>query len=312
MPRKKQEPKSCSIIGCLKPMLARGLCGNHYQTARKAGSIKINRPAVINSGGCRVEGCFKPCYGGGYCSAHYNKFHKYGDPLGFSGWKKEIIESKDYRKCSVEGCNGLGRTKGLCPAHYQRFLRLGDPTKGGIMRFKRPPKCSVDGCDKAEVAVGYCSAHYSMFRKHGDPLQHSPRHKKWTQKIIGSSGYVLLPIKDHPNSTKNGSHNSGRIPEHRFIMSEFLGRPLFDNENVHHKNGDKTDNRIENLELWVVVQPKGQRPIDLIEYARGILERYERDEEKFSGIYREEIKPKLRLVAAYQKNKEVKYHEGSS
>lgn len=58
------------------------------------------------------------------------------------------------------------------------------------------------------------------------------------------------------------------------MLARHLGRPLEDHETVHHRNGDRADNRLENLELWSTSQPSGQRVSDKIAFALSILERY--------------------------------------
>lgn len=57
-------------------------------------------------------------------------------------------------------------------------------------------------------------------------------------------------------------------------MSEHLGRALLPEETVHHKYGQRLDNKIENLELWSTSQPKGQRVSDKVEWAKQMLELY--------------------------------------
>jgi len=88
-------------------------------------------------------------------------------------------------------------------------------------------------------------------------------------KIKTANGYIQLWKPEHPNSFKNGY-----IQEHTFNMSENLKRPLNKFENIHHKNGNRQDNRIINLELWNTMQPAGQRIEDKLKYAKQIIQLY--------------------------------------
>ena len=72
-----------------------------------------------------------------------------------------------------------------------------------------------------------------------------------------------------------GVCNKGKYKyEHRVVMEQVIGRELLSTETVHHKNGNRKDNRPENLELWSKSQPPGQRIEDKVKYALEILELY--------------------------------------
>ena len=65
------------------------------------------------------------------------------------------------------------------------------------------------------------------------------------KKVLDEKGYVLVLCPDHPHKK-----HRNYVYEHRLVMEKHLGRFLQTDEVVHHINGNKQDNRIENLQLF--------------------------------------------------------------
>lgn len=212
------------------------------------------------------------------------------------------------RPCCIEGCESLVQARELCGMHYTRWRLHGDaranvpplgragspnrprignlilcvecqemlPAEAFATRRSRCRPCQqihgrrlydqarrdcADCGAKINRAAERCRDCAAKARREG-PAPH--------RRIRNNFGYVLLHgYHGHPNANHRGD-----ILEHTKVMADHLGRALLPGENVHHRNGVRDDNRLDNLELWVVNQPAGQRPSDLVEWACEILARY--------------------------------------
>ncbi len=161
----------------------------------------------------------------------------------------KINEESRKIPCSVCHRQGLilfNKTKKVCITCHRKDIEEKDPV------FKEKRRKQIRESNR---------------RKRGTPIDAPIRKSKgfWITK----QGYVMVYKPDHANSNANGC-----VQQHVLIMSEKIGRPLKEKETVHHKNGLRDDNRIENLELWVTSQKPGQRVEDKIKWAKEFLEEY--------------------------------------
>ena len=137
-------------------------------------------------------------------------------------------------------------------------------------------QCIVPGCKKKPPERwSRCSMHAQRMKYHGSyggPDSTMRAKGTGTDWAVNKDGYVERSLVKARVRT--------RELQHRVVMAEVIGRPLLSHETPHHKNGVRSDNRPENLELWVKSQPAGQRAVDLLAWAREVIETYEPLEDK--------------------------------
>jgi hypothetical protein len=214
---------------------------------------------------CSVEGCERSYHAKGFCSMHWKRIVRNGDP-GSVGASR----NPQGPTCSIEGCERDTVAFGWCFMHYKRARKSGGDPGPAESRFLRGRICSVGGCGREARGRGLCHTHYSRWRKTG--TTDDPRDRARSYRT--PEGYVLLPISKHDPLYSMAVRKKRYVFEHRLVMARHIGRPLLPEESVHHINGVRDDNRLENLELWSSSHPSGQRVADKVKWAREILALY--------------------------------------
>lgn len=122
--------------------------------------------------------------------------------------------------CSIANCTNVVNKCGLCWKHYRQ--RPNAPKH----------RCAVSGCQRQQHCKRFCTLHYDRFRQHGDP--------NTLLKAPGGSGHSH---QGYLRRTRNGV----RVFDHRLIWEAANG-PIPAGHHIHHINGDRGDNRLENLQ----------------------------------------------------------------
>lgn len=160
------------------------------------------------------------------------------------------------------------KTKTISKKVLKSFVKVGWGDEQFWSQFlhkkRKQRRCCVHRCFGWRVSKKMCETHYREILKYG-----KIRHKKEKRASKGSghldkSGYIRVTRKDRTQTF-----------QHRQVMEEFLGRRLTRTEYVHHKNGIRADNRLDNLELWTRAHPSGQRVSDKLKWAKEFIKEYD-------------------------------------
>jgi hypothetical protein len=127
----------------------------------------------------------------------------------------------------------------------------------------------------AESAGRWCSQKCAAI---GRTVRHAGRWHNGRPVTMTPQGYMKVYEPDHPAA------KSGRVLEHRLVAEQILGRPLTADEQVHHVNGDRADNRPENLEVLSATDHTKRTMLDTEAKRKAIADRLAEYERRYGPL----------------------------
>jgi len=270
----KPADRRCSVDDCGAPHKGYGLCRAHLDEARRDGRIETGR--------CAFADCGRPVksVARGLCEGHDGQRRR--------GKELTPLRDRDDRSGTCVGPGhdpddpsaGVILAGRLCSGHYAQKASGRDLTPLRRYQPKGGP-CASTVCAREATVEGMCATHRRYYLAD---------QATWDRPIAvkAANGAGHINAYGYRVITVNGRNRL----EHRVIASEVLlaqrGTGLRRDEEVHHRNGNRADNRIDgpfhlngrghyvsgNLEIWSYAQPKGQEIGPKVEWALQILRRY--------------------------------------
>lgn len=240
-----------------------GWCSMHYKRWKRTGSVGEDRPPRKNKKDlptCIESGCTSTVWSTYHirCSVHQRRVDRTGDARPEDPPREVRSEPVT---CAAKSCDLIATSKGWCGIHYSRDYHRGDiaediPVSWHSRKFGE--ECLEEGCIRQAIKRYLCASCYARRYRDGIPMP-----ERELVPYYGTSGYLYIHVDGKP------------ILHHRYVWEQHYQMKLQSGQNIHHINGMRDDNRIENLELWDTSQPRGQRVLDKLNWAVEMLCRYE-------------------------------------